>query len=137
MQWYAGSDHEGDWVITIGGYHSAYTPLSHYPAPPPHIAISWKYDDELSVTGEAYFALTTQVVMGGGRLDARVDKGWLRASFSAYANFLMHFHYFQYQADVGVSVSASATTGPHWLPIHIGPIEISASVNLHGPPIAG
>ena len=49
----------------------------------------------------------------------------------------MHFHPFQYLADVGVSVSLSATIGPHWLPIHIGPIEISASINLHGTPIAG
>jgi hypothetical protein len=29
--WFAPNSHAGDWVVTIGGYHSAYNPPSHYP----------------------------------------------------------------------------------------------------------
>ncbi|KAL8699729.1 MAG: hypothetical protein Q9224_001288 [Gallowayella concinna] len=58
--WFEGSGHEGDWVFTIGGYHSQFTPPTWYPRPP-RLAIDWKYDDTISIHGEAYFAITPKV----------------------------------------------------------------------------
>lgn len=58
--WFEGSGHEGDWVFTVGGYHSQYTPPTWYPKPP-RLAIDWKYDDTISIHGEAYFAITPKV----------------------------------------------------------------------------
>ena len=58
--WFEGSGHTGDWVFTIGGYHSQYTPPTWYPKPP-RLAIDWKYDDTISIHGEAYFAITPKV----------------------------------------------------------------------------
>lgn len=67
--WFHGSGHEGDWVFSVGGYHPAYTPPAHYPVPE-RLGISWVLSDHLSVTGEAYFAITPKVCMGGGSLSA-------------------------------------------------------------------
>lgn len=67
--WFQGSGHEGDWVFSVGGYHPAYTPPAHYPVPE-RLGISWVLSDHLSVTGEAYFAITPKVCMGGGSLSA-------------------------------------------------------------------
>lgn len=61
--WFKGSGHEGDWVFSIGGYHPSYKPPSHYPVPV-RLGISWNYDDEISISGKAYFAVTPKVAMG-------------------------------------------------------------------------
>ncbi|KAK0713177.1 hypothetical protein B0T26DRAFT_753316 [Lasiosphaeria miniovina] len=133
-----GSEHAGDWVCTVGGYHPHYTPPAHYPNPPGgRVAIAWQMDADLHLTGEAYFALTPQAAMGGGRLDVVLDRGWLRAGFSAYADFFMHFHPFAFEADVGIALFASATFRPFFITIHLGPLELSADVALRGPPIRG
>ena len=58
--WFEGSGHEGDWVFTIGGYHSQYVPPTWYPKPP-RLAVDWKYDDNITIHGEAYFAITPKV----------------------------------------------------------------------------
>ena len=58
--WFEGSGHEGDWVFTVGGYHSAYSPPEWYPKPA-RLAISWQYDS-LSIDGKAYFAITPKVI---------------------------------------------------------------------------
>lgn len=58
--WFEGSGHEGDWVFTVGGYHSQYSPPAWYPKVP-RLAVDWKYDDNISIHGEAYFAITPKV----------------------------------------------------------------------------
>ena len=132
-----GSPYAGDFTFTVGGYHPRYKPPAHYPSAPLGVGISWKYDNDLYICGEAYFTITPQAVMGGGRLDIVLDKGWVRASFSAYADFFMNFHPFYFEADVGVSIYASVSIGKGWFSIHLGPLEFTASLSLHGPPIAG
>lgn len=81
--------YEGDFVLTIGGYGPSFSPPSHYPTAPERLEIAWQYDSDLSITGQAYFALTPAVLMGGARLDARLDKGWVTAGFSVYTNFFV------------------------------------------------
>lgn len=66
-QWFGTSPHAGDWVFTVGGYHPAYLPPPHYPSVD-RLAISWNLGGGLSVTGQAYFAITPKVCMGGGAL---------------------------------------------------------------------
>ena len=61
--WFEGSGHEGDWVFSVGGYHSQHTPPAWYPKPP-RVAIDWKYDGTISIHGEAYFAITPKVSRG-------------------------------------------------------------------------
>lgn len=67
--WFLGSGHEGDWVFSVGGYHPAFKPPAHYPVPE-RLGISWDLSSHVSVIGEAYFAITPKVCMGGGSLSA-------------------------------------------------------------------
>ncbi|KAL5598258.1 hypothetical protein FOBRF1_012051 [Fusarium oxysporum] len=133
---FEGSGHEGNWVLSIGGYHPSFQVPAHYPPTPPRLGISWVYDNELSITGEAYFAITPAACMGGGRLDAVFSTGRTKATFSAYTNFLMYFRPFHFQSEIGVSVYASTVIGWRWFSVEIQ-VEISAMLELHGPPIAG
>lgn len=70
--WFPPSGYAGDFVFTVGGYHAAFKPPSHYPRPP-RLGISWILSDELSIRGEAYFAITPKACMGGGKLQVNFD----------------------------------------------------------------
>lgn len=70
--WFNGSGHEGDWVFTVGGYHSAFKPPTWYPTVP-RLAISWQYDSTLSILGEAYFAITPKCCMGGRDVEHKLS----------------------------------------------------------------
>lgn len=135
--WFAndGSTSAGDFVFTIGGYHRSYTKPDQYPNPP-RLAISWSYDSSISIRGEAYFAITPKVCMGGGRLDASLTLGALYAFFDAYADFLIKYKPFFFMADGGVSVGVRYTLDLWICTVHIS-IELSATLYIQGPPIAG
>lgn len=133
--WFEGSEHDGDWVFTIGGFHPAFKRPDHYPNPP-RLGISWSLGSSLSITGEAYFAITPKVCMGGGRLHASLSLGPLGAWFDAYADFLINYSPFHFTAEVGVSVGVSFTLDIWFVTIHIS-VEISARLRLLGPPISG
>ncbi|MCJ1355364.1 MAG: hypothetical protein MMC33_005355 [Icmadophila ericetorum] len=133
--WFGSSGHAGDWVFTIGGYHPAYKPPSHYPVPD-RLAISWNLDDALSILGEAYFALTPKVCMGGGMLKASLSLSPLYAYFEAYADFLIKFDPFYFTGDIGVSVGVQFTLDLWICTIHIN-IDIGAMIHLEGPPMHG
>lgn len=125
----------GDFVFTIGGYHRSYKKPDQYPSPP-RLAISWSYDSSISIRGEAYFAITPKVCMGGGRLDASLTLGALYAYFNAYADFLIKYKPFFFMADGGVSVGVRFTLDLWICTIHIN-IELSATLYIQGPPVAG
>ncbi|KAK6333228.1 hypothetical protein TWF718_011049 [Orbilia javanica] len=125
----------GDWVMTIGGYHQAFVAPKQYPKPP-RLRISWSLDDHLSVSGEAYFAITPKVCMGGGRLHAALSLGPLYAFFDAYVDFLINFKPFHFQAEGGVSVGVRFTLDLWLVTIRIS-VEIGATLKLRGPPMGG
>ncbi|KAE8381122.1 hypothetical protein BDV26DRAFT_302156 [Aspergillus bertholletiae] len=135
--WFAndGSTSAGDFVFTIGGYHRSYSKPEQYPNPP-RLAISWSYDSSISIRGEAYFAITPKVCMGGGRLDASLTLGALYAYFDAYADFLIKYKPFFFMADGGVSVGVRYTLDLWICTVHIS-IELSATLYIQGPPISG
>ncbi|KAL7276584.1 hypothetical protein RUND412_000426 [Rhizina undulata] len=135
--WFKGSDPklEGDWVFTIGGYHQAFKPPPQYPNPP-RLAITWSLDSSLSITGQAYFAITPKVCMGGGRLHAALSLGPLDAFFDAYADFLINYKPFNFMADGGVSVGVRFTLDLWIVTVHIS-VEIGAQLHLVGPPLSG
>ncbi|EER25091.1 hypothetical protein D8B26_007691 [Coccidioides posadasii str. Silveira] len=135
--WFSNSESSaaGDFVFTIGGYHRSFKPPAQYPTPP-RLAISWSYDSAISIRGEAYFAITPKACMGGGRLDASLTLGPLYAFFDAYADFLINYKPFHFTAEGGLSVGVRFTLDLWICTIHIG-VEISATLYLQGPPIAG
>ncbi|KAL8792889.1 MAG: hypothetical protein Q9195_004531 [Heterodermia aff. obscurata] len=125
----------GSWVLTIGGYHKAFHPPRQYPVPP-RLGISWSLDKNLSVVGEAYFAITPKVCMGGGRLHAALSLGALYAWFDAHVDFLMNFDPFYFQLEAGLAVGVRFTLDLWLVTIRIN-AEVGASLDLRGPPFGG
>jgi hypothetical protein len=65
--WTAPNEFEGDFVVTLGGYHPNFKPPAHYPAVP-RLGFNWVITSELNLKGEMYFALTPTCLMAGGLL---------------------------------------------------------------------
>lgn len=135
--WFKGADPklEGDWVFTIGGFHRAFDRPRHYPNPP-RLAITWSVDKNISITGEAYFAITPKCCMGGGRLHASLKLGPIEAWFDAYADFLINYKPFHFMADGGVSVGVNCKVDLLLTSFTIE-VEIGAQLHLEGPPLCG
>ncbi len=128
--WFSGGN-AGDFVFTIGGYHPDFNPPVHYPAVP-RVGIDWRINENTSVTGEAYFALTPACIMTGGKLCFNYHWGTLRAWFNAYADFIVQWKPFYFSGRVGVSVGVSFKTFLGTLKFELG-----ADLALWGPPIGG
>lgn len=133
--WFGNNEHAGDWVFTLGGYHQAYKRPDHYPDAD-RLAINWSLDGGLSITGNAYFAITPKVCMAGGLLQAHLSLGPLEAHYDAWADFLINYKPFNFVGDVGVSVGVSFCLDLLFVTIHID-VEIGASLHLTGLPIQG
>lgn len=125
----------GDWVMTVGGYHQAFNVPTQYPKPP-RLGISWSLDSALSITGEAYFAITPKVCMGGGRLHASLSLGPLQAFFDAFVDFLINYNPFHFSALGKISVGVRFTLDLWLVTIRIN-VEIGAMLAIEGPPMAG
>lgn len=133
--WFEGSEHSGDFVITLGGYHPAYRKAAHYPEVP-RLGLNWNVTSHLNISGEIYFALTPGAAMAGGKLSAVYTLGKLRAWFIAYADFLVSWKPFAYQARIGVSLGASYRVDC-WFVHKTFSIELAAALDLWGPEVQG
>ena len=112
--WFGGG-HSGDFVISLGGYHPRFAVPAHYPSVP-RLGFNWRISSEITVKGEAYFALTPSCVMAGGLLEAVFQSGDLRAWFKAWADFLISWKPFHYDIEVGISVGVKYG----WFGIELG-----------------
>ena len=126
---------QGDFVFTIGGYHPSYSTPAQYPTPP-RLGISWNYDPSINISGQAYFAITPKVCMGGGSLHVTLSLGSLYAFFDAWADFLINYRPFQYQASGGIAVGVHYTLDLWLVSIPIN-IHLGAYLYLQGPPLSG
>lgn len=132
--WFAG-DHAGDVVLTLGGYNPNFTVPSYYPKVP-RIGMNWQVTSELSITGELYFALTSNAVMAGGKMSAVWQSGSIRAWFTVWADFLMVFQPFHYYIDAGIDLGASFSVKLLFVRITIS-IHISVDLEIWGPDFSG
>ncbi|KAF8511750.1 hypothetical protein JB92DRAFT_2931985 [Gautieria morchelliformis] len=133
--WFNGSEYDGDWVFSVGGYHPAYTPFPHYPRPP-RLGISWTIGGGISIQGLSYFAITPKCCMAGGELHLALSLGPLSAWLDAGTNFLINYNPFYFMADVYISVGVAFTLDLWIVTIRIK-IEIGARLELSGPPFQG
>jgi hypothetical protein len=133
--WFGKNPNRGQFVATLGGYHPAFPIPAHFPRVP-RLGFNWAVSHEVTVKGEAYFALTGSCVMAGGGLDVLFHSGELQAWFTAHTNLLIAWHPSYYVADVavGIGVSYRLNLGA----IH-KTISVSLGANLHitGPPTRG
>ena len=126
---------QGDWVFTVGGYHRAFIKPTHYPNPP-RLGISWQVGSDISIVGEAYFAITPKCCMGGGRLRATLSAGPLTAWYSTWADFLIKYQPFYFMAEGGVSIGISCKVDLLITSFTVS-VEVGASLSLAGPPLHG
>jgi len=132
--WFAGP-HEGDFVVTLGGYHPKFPVPAHYPRVP-RLAMQWRLSSALQIKGTSYFALVPHAVMMGGTLEAIWDCGPVRAWFRAAYDFLVYWKPFAYQVSISISVGAQVTIDLLFTSVTIS-VQVGAELTLHGPPFGG
>ncbi|MEV7286125.1 DUF6603 domain-containing protein [Streptomyces sp. NPDC093252] len=133
--WFGSHPNAGQFVVTLGGYHPSFRRPASYPDVP-RLGIKWAVSDKVSITAEAYLAVTPSCAMAGGRLSVTFHAGDFRAWFTAQADLLVSWRPFFFDARISVSIGASYT-------VNVGPVHktISASVGadleVWGPPTGG
>tara|TARA_A100000171_G_C2140247_1_gene154680 strand:+ start:2473 stop:7035 length:4563 start_codon:yes stop_codon:yes gene_type:complete len=135
MYAWLGGEHEGDFVLTAGGYHPEFIVPSHYPAVP-RIGLNWQYDSSLTIKGELYFALLASSMMAGGQLQVSWKSSDIAIWFNTNANLLMGWKPFYYDAKESVSVGASYTFSEFGLKKTLS-YEVGADLHLFGPEFSG
>lgn len=131
--WFKG-EYAGDFVLSVGGYHPSFH-RGHYPLVD-RVGLNWKISDQLELIGEAYFALTPNCLMAGGKLELNYHMGKLKAWCHAHADFLIQWKPFHYDISIGVSVGASYRLDL-WFIHKTFTIELGADLHLWGPEFSG
>ena len=126
--WFAGP-RRGEFVLTIGGYHPEFR-RDGYPQVP-RLGMSWRYGPVV-VKGEAYFALTSEAVMAGVRIEASAKFGPAWAHLELGADGIIYFDPFHYKVTVYASISAGVTINV-WIGKITIKIHIGARVTVEGP----
>ncbi|TBR61685.1 hypothetical protein B4U84_13150 [Westiellopsis prolifica IICB1] len=132
--WFAPNEHEGDFVLTLGGYHPRFQVPEHYPTVPP-LTLNWQVNDELQIKADAYFALTASAIMAGGHLQATWNSGSLSAWFNAGADFLMSWKPYHYDISIYIDMGVSYTF-EFFGTQHIT-VELGADLHIWGPEFSG
>lgn len=131
FMWFDPNQNAGDFVITMGGYSPYFNPPIHYPQVP-RLKINWAITQSVSITGEAYFALTPSAIMAGGRFDIKYTSSDVTAWFTAYTNVIINYSPFQFIAEVGISIGVIYETW--WKTFQV---ELGATLELWGPDTGG
>ncbi|PAX59976.1 hypothetical protein CK510_04265 [Brunnivagina elsteri CCALA 953] len=132
--WFAPSEHEGDFVLTLGGYHPLFKVPSHYPKVPP-LGLNWQVSPELYIKADAYFALTPSSLMVGANLQATWNSGPLKAWFNAKADFIIAWKPYYYDISIYVNMGVSYTF--HLFGTHHITVELGADLHIWGPEFTG
>ena len=133
--WFGDNPHAGEFVVTVGGYHPAFTPPSYYPTVP-RLAFNWPVTDNLTISGDAYFALTPSAAMAGGGLNIVYSSGNLRAWFTAQMDALIYWAPFQYNIGISVDLGASYKMDLWFTTVTLS-VELGATLTVWGPPMGG
>lgn len=133
--WVSG-EHEGDFVVSLGGYHPLYKKPAHYPNVD-RLSLNWKFPlIPLTIKGEMYFALTPAAIMAGGRWEVTFDLGFVRAYLIIWADILIQWAPLFYVIEGGVRIGVEVNIKIGGLLIHFK-LEIGAQLRIWGPPFAG
>ena len=121
--WFAGPN-AGQFVLTIGGYHPNFR-REGYPMVP-RLGLVWRLGEFITIKGESYFALTSEALMAGLRVEvsARFGPAWAQVIFGA--DGIVFFDPFYFQVIAYASISAGVT-----IDVWIGEITISISIGAN------
>ena len=90
----------------------------------------------MSVSGQAYLALTPSSIQVGAQLDVTFQSGNLRAWLNAGADVIVHWDPFWFDAHIWISVGASYRLDLLFTTVTLS-VEIGADLELWGPPTGG
>jgi hypothetical protein len=133
--WFGDNPHAGEFVLTIGGYHPDFTPPSYYPQVP-RLGFNWPMPGDVTISGDAYFALTASAVMAGAGLQILYSSGPLQAWFKAQMDALIEWAPFHYKIDISISIGVSFRVNLLFVTITLS-ISLGASLTIWGPPMGG
>ncbi|MFB6566413.1 DUF6603 domain-containing protein [Streptomyces noursei] len=133
--WYGPSEQAGDFVLSLGGYHPNYKVPAHYPVPT-RLGFDWDLAGNVTVSGNAYFAVTPSAVMLGGGLDVQFHSGMLRAWLTAGVDALIQWKPFAFDVGIRVRVGVQARVKILFVTLSIT-IEVGVSLRVFGPPTGG
>jgi hypothetical protein len=127
--WFSG-EHKGDFVVSLGGYNSAYSKPDWYPTVP-RLGLSFALGP-FQASGQAYLALTPSMFMAGMQFSASFSLGGIRAWFSTGVDFLISWAPFYYRANAYVNVGCSVNLGLFTISVSVG-----ADLLVWGPAFGG
>ncbi|MEO8297315.1 MAG: DUF6603 domain-containing protein [Burkholderiales bacterium] len=131
--WFAGPN-RGQFVLSIGGYHPRFH-REGYPVVP-RLGLQWRIGSFITIKGESYFALTSEAVMAGVRVEVSATFGpaWAQVIFGA--DGIVFFDPFHFEVEAYAQISAGVT-----IDVWIGEITISISIGarilVEGPEFHG
>jgi hypothetical protein len=128
--WFAGK-HKGDWVITFGGYHPRFVRPAHYPIVP-RIGLNWRVNNNLTIKGNLYLAITPSCGMLGARMEATFHSGRISAWFTAWLDVVVNWDPLYFEAEIGISLRVEADLWLTSLKVTLG-----VSIKMWGPPVGG
>jgi len=133
--WFGNNPYSGQFVLTIGGYNASFNAPSYFPQVP-RLGFNWQVDEYVTISGDAYFALTPSAIMAGGGLSILFADGNLKAWFIAQMDALVQWAPFQYNFYVSISIGVSYKLNLLFTSITLK-VELGASVNIWGPNMGG
>jgi hypothetical protein len=131
--WFSG-ENSGNFVMTVGGYNTAYAKPDIYPDVP-RIQITYGINS-LNVTGDAYFALVPHALMAGLAIHATWSLGPINAWFDAGVDFLLQWKPFHYEADAYVHIGISLNIKVLFVKVRIT-VHVGVDLDIWGPPFGG
>jgi hypothetical protein len=128
--WFAGPN-RGQFVLTLGGYHPDFH-RDGYPVVP-RLGIEWRIGSAVSVTGESYFALTSEALMAGLRVEihASIGPAWAHLVFGA--DGIVYFDPFFLSVTIYASIDAGITIDLWFAEVTIS-VHLAARLTVTGPP---
>jgi len=129
--WFSGPN-RGQFVVTIGGYHPDFH-RDGYPSVP-RLGIAVRIGSNISIIGESYFALTSEAVMAGTRMEisATLGPAWAHLVFGG--DGIVFFDPFHFSIRVYASIDAGVTIDL-WIGEITISVHLSASIEVTGPPL--
>jgi hypothetical protein len=131
--WFGGPN-RGQLMLTMGGYHPDFH-RDGYPVVP-RLGLSIELFGFLSITGQTYFALTSEAIMAGVAISASADFGVAWAHLRFGGDGIIFYDPFWMHVSVYAAVSAGITIDV-WIGTITISVSLSAQVDVFAPPFYG
>jgi hypothetical protein len=129
--WFGNNPHNGDWVVSVGGYARNYSPPPHYPSNE-RVQLSFTVGDNIQILGSGYIAVTPRCAMAGGSLHLSLSVGPVTAYADLVLDAFLSFKPFHFHAIISLSIGVECRID--FLFIHTSiSVHLGAELTLWGP----